>query len=83
MPTPSPVITAAPGTKPWLAWRPTGTGKMTRVDMPAPWIGGTKSTSEIDIYTPPGYEAFGDRLYPVLLEAPTGLRVCIRTAASA
>ncbi len=72
-PTPSPVITAAPGTKPWLAWKPTGTGKMTRVDMPAPWIGGTKSTSEIDIYTPPGYEAFGDRLYPVLYEAPTGL----------
>ncbi len=72
-PTPSPVATAKPGSKPWLAWKPTGGGHLTTVNMPAPWIGGTKSTSEIDIYTPPGYDAVGDRLYPVLYEAPTGL----------
>jgi S-formylglutathione hydrolase FrmB len=72
-PTPSPFITAAPGTKPWLAWKPTGVGQVIKTDLPAPWTGGTKSTSEIDIYTPPGYETSGDRRYPVLYEAPTGL----------
>jgi enterochelin esterase-like enzyme len=72
-PTPSPVITAAPGTKPWLAWKPSGVGQVIKIDLPAPWTGGTKSTSEIDVYTPPGYETSGDRRYPVLYEAPTGL----------
>jgi hypothetical protein len=71
-PTPSPAITAAPGTKPWLAWKPTGVGQVVKIDLPAPWTGGTKSTSEIDVYTPPGYETSGDRRYPVLYEAPTG-----------
>lgn len=72
-PTPTPRITAKPGTKPWLAWKPSGSGHIATVNMPAPWVGGTKSTSEIDIYTPPGYDPYGDRLYPVLYEAPTGL----------
>jgi len=72
-PTPSPVITAAPGTKPWLAWKPSGVGQVIPIDLPAPWKGGTKSTSEIDVYTPPGYDTSGDRRYPVLYEAPTGL----------
>jgi S-formylglutathione hydrolase FrmB len=72
-PMPSPLITAAPGTKPWLAWRPTGLGQVVPIDLPAPWKGGTKSTSEIDVYTPPGYDTSGDRRYPVLYEAPTGL----------
>jgi enterochelin esterase-like enzyme len=72
-PTPSPAITAAPGTKPWLAWKPTGVGQVVKIDLPAPWTGGTKSTSEIDVYTPPGYDTSGDRRYPVLYEAPTGL----------
>jgi enterochelin esterase-like enzyme len=72
-PTPSPAITAAPGTKPWLAWKPTGVGQVVKIDLPAPWTGGTKSTSEIDVYTPPGYDISGDRRYPVLYEAPTGL----------
>jgi esterase/lipase superfamily enzyme len=66
-------ITAAPGTKPWLAWKPTGSGQVTKVMMPAPWKGGTASTSEIDVYTPPGYKRNGTRLYPVIYEAPTGL----------
>jgi S-formylglutathione hydrolase FrmB len=72
-PTPTPVRTAAPGTKPWLAWKPAGVGQVTLVNMPAPWNGGTKRDSEIDIYTPAGYDPSGDRLYPVLYEAPTGL----------
>lgn len=72
-PTPSPVITAAPGTKPWLVWKPTGPGRVVQIDLPAPWKGGTKSTSQIDVYTPPGYDTAGDLRYPVLYEAPTGL----------
>ncbi len=68
-----PRITARPGTKPWLAWKPSGIGHVTTVALPAPWIGGSKSTSEIDIYTPPGYDPQGSRLYPVMYEAPTGL----------
>ena len=72
-PTPTPFITAKPGTKPWLAWKPSGAGQVTLVDMPAPWTGGTKSTDEIDIYTPPEYDPNGARHYPVLYEAPTGL----------
>jgi enterochelin esterase-like enzyme len=70
-PTPTPRITAQPGTKPWLAWKPSGSGKAVEVDLPAPWVGGSKS--EIDIYTPPGYDPEQDRTYPVIYEAPTGL----------
>ncbi|MFI5258195.1 MAG: alpha/beta hydrolase [Candidatus Limnocylindrales bacterium] len=69
----TPFKAAKPGTKPWLAWKPTGIGHLTMVNLPAPWVGGTKSTSEIDIYTPPGYDNYADRLYPVLYEAPTGI----------
>jgi S-formylglutathione hydrolase FrmB len=72
-PKPSPGITAAPGTKPWLAWKPTGAGQVVPIELPAPWKGGTKSTAKIDVYTPPGYDTSGDRRYPVLYEAPTGL----------
>lgn len=72
-PTPTPSITAAPGSKPWLDWKPSGNGRVTKVDMLAPWIGGTKSTSEINIYTPPGYQGSDARPYPVIYEAPTGL----------
>ena len=70
-PTPTPRITAQPGSKPWLAWKPSGSGKAVEVDLPAPWIGGSKS--EIDVYTPPGYNPEEDRTYPVIYEAPTGL----------
>lgn len=72
-PSPTPTITAAPGTKPWLAWKPSGVGKVYTINMPAPWVGGTKSTSDVSVYTPPGYDAAGTRRYPVLYEAPTGL----------
>jgi enterochelin esterase-like enzyme len=70
-PTVTPRITAAPGSKPWLAWQPTGSGQVVEVDLPAPWAGGNKS--EIDIYTPPGYTPDTDQTYPVIYEAPTGL----------
>jgi enterochelin esterase-like enzyme len=72
-PTPTPHTTAAPGSKPWLAWKPSGEGHVTTVQLNAPWKGGSKSTSTVDIYTPPGYQPNGSRRYPVLFEAPTGL----------
>jgi enterochelin esterase-like enzyme len=72
-PSPTPVTTAAPGTRPWLAWKPSGTGSVHVISMAAPWVGGSKSTSDISVYTPPGYDPAGTRRYPVLYEAPTGL----------
>ena len=72
-PSPTPPRTAAPGSKPWLLWRPSGSGHVTPVAMPAPWLGGKQTTSRIDIYTPPGYKPGEGRLYPVIYEAPTGL----------
>ncbi|MGA3056459.1 MAG: alpha/beta hydrolase-fold protein [Candidatus Limnocylindrales bacterium] len=74
-PTPSPTPHASPSTKPWLAWKPTGNGHVTPVRFPAPWTGGTLDTVDINVYTPPGYDPEGDRLYPVLYEAPTGLEL--------
>jgi S-formylglutathione hydrolase FrmB len=74
-PSPSPTPHASPGTKPWLAWKPTGAGRVTRFDFPAPWKGGTSATVDVNVYTPPDYDNSGDRLYPVLYEAPTGLEL--------
>jgi enterochelin esterase-like enzyme len=72
-PTPEPTAHASPGTKPWLAWKPSGAGKVTRVDFFAPWNGGTADTVDVNIYTPAGYDSDPTRRYPVLYEAPTGL----------
>ena len=72
-PSPSPTPQASPGSKPWLAWKPSGAGKVTKVDFPAPWIDGTAGTDDVNIYTPAGYDPAGTRHYPVLYEAPTGL----------
>lgn len=69
-PTPTPSISAAPGTKPWLAWKPSGSGRVETAKLPAPWVNG--DTTEINIYTPPGYDGSG-LSYPVLYEAPTPL----------
>jgi S-formylglutathione hydrolase FrmB len=74
-PSPSPTSHASPGTKPWLAWKPTGAGRVTRFDFPAPWINGTSKTVDVNVYTPPEYDSSPDRLYPVLYEAPTGLEL--------
>jgi enterochelin esterase-like enzyme len=57
---------------PWLAWRPSGSGRIASTNMAAPWKGGTASTVDVTVYTPPGYDATGSRRYPVLYEAPTG-----------
>lgn len=73
LPSPSPTAHASPGTKPWLAWKPTGAGKVTQVDFFAPWTGGTADTVGVNIYTPAGYDSDPSRRYPVLYEAPTGL----------
>ncbi len=74
-PTPAPQTaappTAAPGTKTWLAWKPSGAGQVTRFNLGAPWVGG--KTTDVSVYTPPGYDPNGTRLYPVVYEAPTGL----------
>jgi enterochelin esterase-like enzyme len=70
-PSPTPRITAAPGTKPWLAWKPSGAGRVEAAKLPAPWVNG--DTTEISIYTPPGYDGSGLLTYPVLYEAPTPL----------
>ena len=74
-PSPSPTPHASPGTKPWLAWKPTGAGRVTRFDFVSPWTGGTMATVDVNVYTPPEYDASGDRRYPVLYEAPTGLEL--------
>jgi enterochelin esterase-like enzyme len=74
-PSPSPTAHASPGTKPWLAWKPTGAGRVTRFDFESPWKGGTMATVDVNVYTPPDYDNSGDRRYPVLYEAPTGLEL--------
>jgi enterochelin esterase-like enzyme len=72
-PTPaSPEPSAGQPTKPWLAWLPSGIGGITTTNMAAPWKGGSASAVDVTIYTPPGYDARGNRRYPVLYEAPTG-----------
>lgn len=57
---------------PWVASRPTGGGRLVRLEFPAPWTGGTSSTVEVPVYTPPGYDASPDRRYPVAYGAPFG-----------
>jgi enterochelin esterase-like enzyme len=72
-PTPEPATTTAPVTGTSLVWSPSGAGQVTVVNMPAPWIGGSKRTADVSIYTPAGYDPTGTQLYPVIYEAPTGL----------
>jgi enterochelin esterase-like enzyme len=69
---PSQMATSSSAARPWLAWLPSGAGRITTTNMAAPWKGGTASAVDITIYTPPGYDANGARRYPVLYEAPTG-----------
>lgn len=60
-PTPAPELatTTAPVAETALVWNPSGTGQVTVVNMPAPWIGGSKRTADVSIYTPPGYDPAG------------------------
>jgi enterochelin esterase-like enzyme len=56
----------------WLAQRPAGAGRLVRLQMPAPWVGGTSPTIQIAVYTPPGYDGAPGRRYPVVYAAPFG-----------
>ena len=56
--------------RPWLAWRPSGSGSITVEKMPFPWKSATPGTIEVAVYTPPGYEASGGRRYPVMYAVP-------------
>lgn len=68
-PTPSPGPIAISSPRPWLAWRPSGQGRVLSATLPAPWQGGSRAS--IVIYLPPGYDVNGTRRYPVLYEGPT------------
>jgi enterochelin esterase-like enzyme len=60
------------GAKPWLAWRPSGTGTVAKLALPGPWRGVSATTATLFVYTPPGY-ASGARHYPVIYEVPWGI----------
>jgi len=57
------------GTRPWLAFRPRGAGAISKITLPAPWVGGTRDRAQVWIYLPPGYGTAG-RDYPVIYEVP-------------
>jgi enterochelin esterase-like enzyme len=59
-----------PSQRPWLSWRPSGSGSISIAHLSVPWAG-SSATTDVGIYTPPGYDPKGDRPYPVLYEAPT------------
>ncbi len=69
-PAPTPTRSLPSNERPWLAWRPSGTGSVVTVDLPAPWRDGSATTENVGIYTPPGYDPHGNRRYPVAYEAP-------------
>jgi Putative esterase len=56
--------------RPWMSWRPSGSGAFETLDLPAPWTDQSAPINHLEVYTPPGYEAHGSRRYPVLYEAP-------------
>lgn len=77
-PTPAsqgPTSAASQFTRPWLAWLPTGAGRIGSTSMAAPWTGGKASAVDVTVYTPPGYDPAGTRRYPVLYEVPTSYRL--------
>jgi len=55
--------------RPWLSYKPSGAGSVQTAYLPAPWKNTTSATETVDVYTPPGYDPAGHRLYPVLYEA--------------
>ena len=55
--------------RPWTAWQPSGSGTITSVRLPAPWVGGRSPQAVFDVYLPPGYASSG-RAYPVIYEVP-------------
>jgi enterochelin esterase-like enzyme len=56
--------------RPWLAWLPSGGGSITGEKLRAPWLSPSGTTSEVGVYTPPGYDASLSRRYPVLYAVP-------------
>lgn len=68
-----PPISSGPATssaRPWLAWRPTGSGTLVTSQLkPPPWTGGTDPYATLTVYLPPGYSQ-STRRYPVLYEVP-------------
>jgi hypothetical protein len=52
---------------PWTGSAPSGGGRTLSINLPAPWTGGLRDYSTIDIYLPPGYDA-GSQRYPVVYE---------------
>jgi enterochelin esterase-like enzyme len=73
-PSPSPVVQAPSGTlasaPPWTADRPSGSGRLVSLQLPAPWTGGRSSLITVYVYTPPGYDSSPTRRYPTAYEAP-------------
>jgi enterochelin esterase-like enzyme len=70
-----PTPAASQAVRPWLAWLPTGAGRISSTSMAAPWSGGMASAVDVTVYTPPGYDPAGTRRYPVLYEVPTSYRL--------
>ena len=68
-----------PGSLGTAAWgpRPSGTGRVVLVHVPAPWTGGTMATTTIEAYLPPGYDT-GTRRYPVAYSAPWSIGPWVR-----
>lgn len=64
---------AVSAARPWSLSRPTGRGRLLTITFPAPWTGGDRSTTAVDIYLPPGYDD-GTQRYPVIYEAPQGIQ---------
>jgi enterochelin esterase-like enzyme len=73
-PLPSSLITpgAVSAARPWSSSLPSGHGRVTTVNLPAPWTGGITSSIAIDVYLPPGYDA-GTARYPVFFVAPQSI----------
>ena len=56
--------------RPWLTWRPTGSGRLvTGIHLPPPWTHGSDGYASLTVYLPPGYDA-SNRRYPVIYEVP-------------
>jgi enterochelin esterase-like enzyme len=57
--------------RPWASSAPSGTGQLSRLQLPGPWTGGVSSLTVVDVYTPPGYSSSSSR-DPVVYEVPYG-----------
>jgi enterochelin esterase-like enzyme len=67
---PDPSASGGPSIAPWRSWLPTGSGRIEKVSLPAPWIGTASKSIEFAVYLPPGYDADSSRRYPAMYEVP-------------